>query len=311
MSVRLGADAESTSVSDLQNLGCTFVCRYLSPVGNSKNLSWSEANELQNAGIDVVSNWELNTDDWTGGYNQGVNYAQQAASLHTACGGPAAAPIYFSVDEDVDAQSVVNSGYFQGINSVIGVQRTGCYGSTSVIAALTSAGLIGNLGQPLGWRTMSTDFAGGVGDSSQFSIEQTGPFNEDYDRDASVADNFGQWSANNGSAPAPTPTPVPVPVPAPVTEEDDDMSAQSVNGKALIGWAAGTKHVLQVGYDGVSPTLRVVLQLPTGPLVLATAWKPTNGSAVLEFPSDVIPNVRGAVVTDTASTGNVFVLSAS
>lgn len=203
MSVRLGADSTSTSISALNELGATFVCRYLSPAssGGWKNLTWSEANGLQLAGIDVVSNFENDTNDWEGGRSQGIDYAQQAAAMHTACGGPDAAPIYFSVDMDADPSSVVNSGYFQGINSVIGVQRTGCYGSTAVIAALTEAGLIGNLGQPLGWRTMSTDFQGGVGDSSQFSIEQTGEFNSDYDRDASVTDNFGQWSANNGSAP--------------------------------------------------------------------------------------------------------------
>lgn len=214
MTVRLGADATSTSVSALRALGATFVCRYLSPasVGAWKNLSEAEANALKAGGIDIVSNWEVDTNDWEGGRSQGVNYAQQAAALHTACGGPGAAPIYFSVDMDADPASVVNSGYFQGINSVIGVKRTGCYGSTAVIAALTTAGLLGNLGAPLGWRTMSTDFQGGAGSESQFSLEQTGYFNNDYDRDASLVDNFGQWSANGGSAPAPTPAPAPVPV---------------------------------------------------------------------------------------------------
>lgn len=223
MSVRLGADATSTSVAELKALGATFVCRYVSPssVGSWKNLTLAEANALKANGIDLVTNWELNTTDWEGGHSQGVNFAQQAEAMHLACGGPSAAPIYFSVDMDANASSVVSSGYFQGINSVLGAGRTGVYGSTAVCNALKSAGLV-----TYTWRTMSTDFAGGFGVESDFNIEQTGFFNNNYDRDASITDDFGQWSAHDGS-PVVTPPVVtpPVVTPPPATGSGPQFNA--------------------------------------------------------------------------------------
>lgn len=189
---RQGADATSTSVSELQSLGATFVCRYLSETQNTwKNLTASEASTLQAAGIDIVSNWEEDTNDWQGGQSQGVNFAQQAQAMHSACGGPAGAPIYFSVDMDADPTSVVNSGYFQGINSVLGVDRTGAYAGTAVLEALKSAGLI-----TYTWRTMSTDFQGGAGTTGEFNLTQDGEYNSDYDKDTAWTDDFGQWSAH-------------------------------------------------------------------------------------------------------------------
>lgn len=198
MSVRLGADATSTSVSELKALGATFVCRYVSPnsVGSWKNLTLAEANALKSAGFDIVTNWELDTNDCAGGFNQGVNYAKQAEAMHLACGGPAAAPIYFSVDEDVAANTA--DSYFQGIVSVLGVARVGVYAETSMCTHLKSSGLV-----TYTWRTMSTDWPGGFGAESDFNIEQTGFFNNDYDRDASITVDFGQWSAHGGAVSTP------------------------------------------------------------------------------------------------------------
>jgi hypothetical protein len=199
---RLGADATSTSVSTLRSLEATFVCRYLSPSFNTwKNLTWAEAQTLQAAGIDIVSNWEYGTNDYAGGYSQGQNYARQAEALHLACGGPAGAPIYFSVDTDVSPSAA--DSYFQGINSVLGVARTGVYGSTGLLRHLKSAGLVA-----WSWRTMSTDWNGGSGNTGEFNITQTGYFNSNYDRDVAYTTDFGQWSAH-GATPIPTPTPVP------------------------------------------------------------------------------------------------------
>lgn len=198
---RMGADGTSSNVSDLKAMGATFICRYLSPPANTwKNLTAAEANSLTAAGIDIVSNWEYATTDWQGGNSQGRNYAQQANAMHVACGGPAGAPIYFSVDMDADPASVVNSGYFQGINAVIGAPRTGAYAGTAVLAALKSAGLI-----QWSWRTMSTDFQGGPGSTSDFNIEQTGEYNDTYDTDVAYTTNFGQWSAFTSAPPPPPP----------------------------------------------------------------------------------------------------------
>ena len=198
---RNGADGTSSNLSDLKALGATFISRYLSPPANTwKNLTAAEANALIAGGIDIVSNWEYATTDWEGGKSQGINYAQQASAMHLACGGPAAAPIYFSVDMDANPSDVVNSGYFQGINSVIGAARTGVYGGTAVCEALKAAGLV-----TYTWRTMSTDFQGGAGSTSEFNMEQTGYYNSTYDKDVAYTTDFGQWSAHGGSTPPAAP----------------------------------------------------------------------------------------------------------
>lgn len=81
-------------------------------------------------------------------------------------------------------------------------------------------------------------------------------------------------------------------MPAPVAPtEEDDMSTPAVNGWVGITWPTGTKHVVQVGFDtmgGNQPKLRVVLYLPTGPVILADAWAPTYASKALEFPAATI-----------------------
>ena len=68
--------------------------------------------------------------DYTRGYDGGVADAQTALRLHAAAGGPDSAPIFFSVDEDIDLDTwnSVAVEWFRGINSVLGVDRTGIYG---------------------------------------------------------------------------------------------------------------------------------------------------------------------------------------
>lgn len=96
------------------------------------------------------------------------------------------------------------------------------------------------------------------------------------------------------------------------TNLEDMVSQQSQNGVAGLGWSAGSlkDNVIQVGYDGVAPTLRVVLQLATGGFVCADAWKPENGSDVLRLVGVDLANVRGVIARDTADTGNTFILYA-
>ena len=62
--------------------------------------------------------------DYTRGYEGGVADAQTALRLHAAAGGPDSAPIFFSVDEDIDVDTWKSLAveWFRGINSVLGVQ---------------------------------------------------------------------------------------------------------------------------------------------------------------------------------------------
>lgn len=132
------------SAAALKSAGVQFVCRYLAPQGSANNwklLTWNEAQGLLAGGEHIVSNFESTGTDFTGGFNQGVYDAKIGDAWHKACGGPADAPIYFSIDEQTSGAST--KAYFQGIASVIGLARTGAYGSYAVCKYLIDNNLVG------------------------------------------------------------------------------------------------------------------------------------------------------------------------
>jgi hypothetical protein len=114
------------------------------------------ADRLRAAGLQVVSCYQFGKPGWptpsdfTRGYDGGVADAQTAVQLHTAAGGPASAPIFFSVDEDIDATTwkTMAARWFQGINSVLGVARTGIYGGRRQCGWAVSDGVIGSSTSP-------------------------------------------------------------------------------------------------------------------------------------------------------------------
>jgi hypothetical protein len=98
------------------------------------------ADALRAEGLQVVSCYQYGKPGWptpsdfTRGFDGGVSDVQTAMRLHGAAGGPDSAPIFFSVDEDIDAEvwNTLAVEWFRGINSVLGVNRTGVYGSAAV-----------------------------------------------------------------------------------------------------------------------------------------------------------------------------------
>ena len=118
-------------------------------------------------GLHVVSiyqygkpGWVNSPSDFTRGFDGGVADAQTALRLHGAAGGPATAPIYFSVDEPLDYSRWKNVAlqWFKGINSVLGVQRTGVYGGINTCQWATADGVIGRSttpGKVWAWQTRS------------------------------------------------------------------------------------------------------------------------------------------------------------
>ena len=97
---------------------------------------------LRAAGLHVVSCYQYGKPGWptpsdyTRGYDGGVADAQTALRLHAAAGGPDSAPIFFSIDEDIDVNTwkSVAVEWLRGINSVLGVARTGVYGHSRACA---------------------------------------------------------------------------------------------------------------------------------------------------------------------------------
>jgi hypothetical protein len=118
----------------------------------AKPITRGYADALRAAGLHIVSNYQYGKPGWptpsdfTRGYDGGVADAQTALRLHTAAGGPDTAPIFFSIDDDIDSGAwhdmAVN--WFRGINSVLSVGRTGIYGSSQVCRWATGDGVIGN-----------------------------------------------------------------------------------------------------------------------------------------------------------------------
>ena len=110
------------------------------------------ADALRAAGLQVVSNYQYGKPGWptpsdfTRGYDGGVADAQTALRLHAAAGGADSAPIFFSVDEDIDLNTwkTLAVEWFRGINSILGTERTGIYGHSGACAWAIADGVIGH-----------------------------------------------------------------------------------------------------------------------------------------------------------------------
>jgi hypothetical protein len=118
----------------------------------AKPITREYADALRAAGLQIVSNFQYGKPGWpdpsdyTRGYDGGVADAHTALQLHNAAGGTASAPIFFSVDDNID-ESTWNGPavqWFRGINSALGVGRTGIYGHARACGWAIRDGVIGN-----------------------------------------------------------------------------------------------------------------------------------------------------------------------
>ena len=152
--------------ADIRAAGYAGVINYVSlsrPGSNfgAKPITRPYAESLTAAGLVIVSNYQYGKpggtapSDFTRGFAGGVADAKTAWQLHTAAGGAQGAPIFFSVDDDIsrDTWNTLALPWFRGINSVLGVQRTGVYGGIDVCQWAGADGVIGNSRTP--WRRWS------------------------------------------------------------------------------------------------------------------------------------------------------------
>src|SRR5262249_45721996 len=133
-----------------------FVIRYLSPNTTSnpgKTLTRTEVVDYRTAGLDIGLVWETTTGRATAGHAAGVTDAMAAERVRSSLGAPSTVAIYFAVDQgDITGTQV--APYFQGVASVLGLHRTGVYGSRPVLKYLFDHGLIG-----YGWQTYAWSLA--------------------------------------------------------------------------------------------------------------------------------------------------------
>jgi hypothetical protein len=168
---------------------------------------------LRAADLEIVScyqygkpNWPNAPSDYTRGFDGGVADAQTAMRLHTAAGGPDSAPIFFSVDEDIDLDiwNSVALQWYRGINSVLGVNRTGMYGHANACAWAIEDGVIGpstTAGHAWAWQTRA--WSDGAREPAavlyqDVIVTPTDPGvilgGTSVDVDLVLAPDFGQWS---------------------------------------------------------------------------------------------------------------------
>ena len=176
-----------------------------------KPITRDYADALRAAGLHIVSNFQYGKPGWpdpsdfTRGYDGGVADAQTALRLHTAAGGPGSAPIFFSVDEDIDFNTWKSLAveWFRGINSVLGADRTGIYGHSRACGWAIDDGVIGRsttAGHLWAWQTSA--WSGGAREPRAVlyqavvsTASNPGPLlgGIHVDVDEVLASDFGQW----------------------------------------------------------------------------------------------------------------------
>ncbi|WP_182359916.1 DUF1906 domain-containing protein [Tomitella gaofuii] len=169
-----------------------------------KPMARSEAEALQDAGLEVVSCYQYgkgDTSDWLGGHEAGIHHATRGLELHRAAGGPDGAPLYMSIDSNptraqFDAQVLP---FLQGCESVLGHGRTGVYCNAPTIDWALAAGVGAYFWQHdwgsegrihdaahLHQRAIDSDTVDGIG----------------IDLNTIRTSDYGQWSAHGQSAPS-------------------------------------------------------------------------------------------------------------
>lgn len=179
----------------------SWVGRYVSVPHDSKNLTPDEAAVYRQNSIPIVTLFETVAMRAIGGYAAGFHDAVSARQQGTDCGQPLDAPIYYTVDFQATAGTMLTVGsYFRGINDAERGVPVGVYGSYDTCKWLHDNGYVHYVWQTSAWsRGLWLPNA----DIRQVTNGASwNGFAVDID-DAEIAD-FGQWGVN-----APTPTPLP------------------------------------------------------------------------------------------------------
>jgi Domain of unknown function (DUF1906) len=195
---------------EIKSAGYDGVVNYVSEARpgmnfEAKPITRQYADDLRAAGLQIVSNFQYGKpggsapSDFTRGFDGGAADAQTAQRLHAAAGGGGSAPIFFSVDDniDLDTWNGVALDWFRGINSVMGVERTGIYGHCQACGWAIRDGVIGHsstAGYRWAWQTRSWSH----GDREPAAVLYQDVINSSLngapiDEDEILASDFGQW----------------------------------------------------------------------------------------------------------------------
>ena len=196
----------------LKAAGKTFVCRYVSTFGNTKNITANEAKTLTSAGLDLAIVFETSAARALMGRQAGRNDATSAQKQVVAAGGPADSVVYFAVDFDATlAEQTAINDYLAGAASLLGKDKVGVYGGYWVVKRALDAGVC-----KFAWQTYA--WSGGRWDPrAQLQQYQNGVRigGVSCDLDRATVDNFGQWNYKPPVVVPITPKTLPGPSPKP------------------------------------------------------------------------------------------------
>lgn len=203
LGVLLDYAAGVISAADLKAAGALGAIRYVSdrrPGGDwmlGKPMLLAEAQDLYRAGLKIVSNYQFgkqDTADWLGGGPAGISHAKRGWQLHTAAGGPAAAPIYASIDDDpsLDQYKQQVAPYLKAWESVIGHERVGVYANSKTIEWAVQDGIGSffwqhNWGSPKGYTHPAAHL-------HQVEIDKRSVGGVGVDVNYIIKPSFGQWT---------------------------------------------------------------------------------------------------------------------
>lgn len=202
---------------DIRAAGHAGVINYVSTSrpGSSfgaKPITLPYAQSLTAAGLVIVSNYQYGKpggtapSDFLRGFGGGIADARTAWALHTAAGGGRSAPIFFTIDDDIDRSTWDNLAlpWLRGINSVLGVQRTGVYGGIKACQWAAADGVIGMSGTPgKRWAWQTRSWSGGQVDPAAVlyqrvvsTVSNPGPVVGGIEVDVNdvLAQDCGQWN---------------------------------------------------------------------------------------------------------------------
>jgi hypothetical protein len=200
----------------IKSAGYDGVVNYVSesrPGANfeAKPITREYADALRAAGLQIVSNFQYGKPGWstpsdfTRGYEGGLADAQTALRLHAAAGGGNSAPIFFSVDDDIDLNTWNSLAiqWFRGINSILGVDRTGIYGHYQACGWAIKDNVIGHsttAGHRWAWQTKSWSHGEREPMAVLYQVVVNSPSSPgpllggiNVDVDEVLATDFGQW----------------------------------------------------------------------------------------------------------------------
>lgn len=163
-----------------------------------KPIRLAEARELYDAGLKIVSNYQFgkqDTADWLGGQAAGIKHGQRGLELHTAAGGPDAAPIYVSIDDNPSYQQYKQqvAPYLRAWEEVAGKQRVGIYGNSRTIEWALQDG-IGSWFWQHDWGTPE-GFVHPAAHLHQYEIDARQVAGVGVDLNNILKPQFGQWVA--------------------------------------------------------------------------------------------------------------------